>query len=455
MLLGKVSIIIRTKNEEEWVRHSLEKVFNQKYQGSFEVIIVDNASSDNTVQIAKQYPIKTVVNISEYTPGKSLNAGIEKSQGEFLVFLSAHCVPRSDLWLQYLLMHFNEKEIAGVYGRQVPIASSHPSDVRDLYIAFGLERRIQKIDTFFHNANSAIPRRIIDKYPFDESVSNVEDRLWAQSVISDGYQLVYEPSAEVFHYHGIHQMHDHERSAMTFSVLNRQEDFSVNKLLPDSMKPENRQIYCVIPIQQKISDQLSLDQTISLFNRVKSSKYIKDVFVLYDEPSLVDICNEFGFITVKRPEEINDPNIAINKVLCWALKYIERKHYRPEYLLYVNPTFLFSPKGLCDELINDACYKGLDTVFPGIKEFGNYWLYDEQSGYREIGEGFLPRKDKHPIYKALTGLGLITATKNVRQGRLIGERVGVIAVDDFIYSVRTQDAQFNRIVNALNITHEN
>ena len=52
------SIIIRTKNEERWISHCLEAVFSQKIDADLEVVIVDNNSNDNTVEVAKRYPIK-------------------------------------------------------------------------------------------------------------------------------------------------------------------------------------------------------------------------------------------------------------------------------------------------------------------------------------------------------------------------------------------------------------
>ena len=43
--MNKISIIVRTKNEERWIGHCLKSIFEQKYE-SFEVILVDNCSTD-------------------------------------------------------------------------------------------------------------------------------------------------------------------------------------------------------------------------------------------------------------------------------------------------------------------------------------------------------------------------------------------------------------------------
>jgi len=72
-----VSIIIRTKNEEQWIDICLKNIFNQSFK-NFEVIIVDNLSKDKTIQKAKKYPVK-FLKISKFYPGKALNDGAKKA----------------------------------------------------------------------------------------------------------------------------------------------------------------------------------------------------------------------------------------------------------------------------------------------------------------------------------------------------------------------------------------
>eukprot|EP01026_Neomeris_dumetosa_P037162 TRINITY_DN30092_c0_g1_i1.p1 TRINITY_DN30092_c0_g1~~TRINITY_DN30092_c0_g1_i1.p1 ORF type:complete len:113 (+),score=6.45 TRINITY_DN30092_c0_g1_i1:90-428(+) len=85
----KVSIIIRTKNEEKWIGSCLDAVFRQSFR-DFEVVLVDNSSTDRTVEKAKKYPI-TLVELEEFLPGKAINDGVRASKGEILVILSGHC----------------------------------------------------------------------------------------------------------------------------------------------------------------------------------------------------------------------------------------------------------------------------------------------------------------------------------------------------------------------------
>lgn len=114
----EISIIIRTFNEERRIGHCLRSIFKQDF-GSFEVIVVDNNSSDHTVEIAKRYPIAKIVKIDKFYPGKAINDGVRASSGKYIVCISAHCIPVNDFWLENLYKNLNgNPKAAGVYGRQ-------------------------------------------------------------------------------------------------------------------------------------------------------------------------------------------------------------------------------------------------------------------------------------------------------------------------------------------------
>ena len=164
----KVSIIVRTKNEERWIDKCLAAIAEQQHK-NHEVIVVDNDSTDATVAKAKAFAVK-LVNISQFRPGEALNIGIRASTGDVIVCLSAHCIPTGPDWLGNLITPLADANVAGVYGRQEPLPFSDPHDKRDLLTVFGLDRKEQQRDPFFHNANSAILRSTWEKFPFDEEV---------------------------------------------------------------------------------------------------------------------------------------------------------------------------------------------------------------------------------------------------------------------------------------------
>jgi len=214
-----ISIIIRTKNERDWLTRCLAAVAQQDYP-AFEVVVVDNESNDDSVAIARRHKCRIVtISDRDYKHGYALNLGIGAARGDLLAILSGHCIPVHDRWLSTMAAHFEDGGVAGVYGRQVPLPDSDPFDKRDLWTTFGPERRVQKIDYFFHNANSMISRAVWEQYPFDDTINGVEDREWAKTVLARGYRVVYEPIAAVHHFHGIHQGRDAQRAERVVRVI--------------------------------------------------------------------------------------------------------------------------------------------------------------------------------------------------------------------------------------------
>ena len=198
MTKSTVSIIIRGKNEEDWLGICLRAINSQSYK-DFEIIYVDNESSDASVGIAKAHGVKKIKTIKKYLPGLAINKGIEMSDGKYIVIVSAHCIPTNTEWLGSMVDSMKNKKVAGSYGRQLPLPFTSPDDARDLLITFGNEDRIQVNEPFFHNANSIIRRSVWEKIKFDSEITNIEDRDWAKKVQNKKFLINYNSSGCVFH----------------------------------------------------------------------------------------------------------------------------------------------------------------------------------------------------------------------------------------------------------------
>jgi len=221
--MASFSVLVRTKNEEKYIERCLRAIRSQKNIESLEIILIDNLSTDSTVSKARKY-CDQIVSIENFTPGKALNLGASYANFEFVAIISGHCIPQSNIWLQELLRPLNgnkefSKNIVGVYGRQIPEAESSPLDKRDLWNIFREEDRLQIRDVFFHNANSLIPREVLLNYPFDDFVTNVEDRLWGEEMIRKGFSLYYAARAAVYHWHGINHAGDVSRADKVVKIL--------------------------------------------------------------------------------------------------------------------------------------------------------------------------------------------------------------------------------------------
>jgi len=95
---SKVSVIIPTYNRADLLPRAINSVLNQIFQ-NFELIIVDDGSTDNTRQVVEEFQkkdkrIKYIWQENSGAPAKPRNTGIKNSQGEYIAFLD-----HDDEWL--------------------------------------------------------------------------------------------------------------------------------------------------------------------------------------------------------------------------------------------------------------------------------------------------------------------------------------------------------------------
>jgi 2-desacetyl-2-hydroxyethyl bacteriochlorophyllide A dehydrogenase len=194
--MPKTSIIIRTFNEEKHLGDLLRSIRKQDYK-DWEIVIVDSGSTDNTLNIAQDFGCDTILQIKsrDFTFGYSLNTGCRQSRGEYLVFVSAHVLPRGEQWLANLLAPFSDEKVAMVYGRQAGASDSKFSEGRDF------QRIFTDSSGYANNANAAVRRNFWREHPFDEYLFGLEDVDWAKRAQERGLRIIYQPKAVIYHIH--------------------------------------------------------------------------------------------------------------------------------------------------------------------------------------------------------------------------------------------------------------
>jgi len=228
------SIIIRANNEERHIGRLLAGIQQQTIRQP-EIILVDSGSTDATLAIAQQYPVRVVhIPPAEFTFGRSLNLGIAAAQGEFIIIASAHVYPVYPDWLEHLLAPFSDPQVALVYGRQRGEAGTRFSE-NQVFARWYPERGnpAQK-HPFCNNANAGIRRDLWEEHPYDETLSGLEDLAWARWAVGKGYHLAYIAEAEVVHVHEEQPrqvFNRYRREAMAFKHIYPQERFGLRDFL--------------------------------------------------------------------------------------------------------------------------------------------------------------------------------------------------------------------------------
>ena len=209
----KISVIIRVKDEEQWIGHCIQSVLDLIDKP--EIVIVDNNSTDDSIKVSslfiedpnldktsRNYTKIKFVKINNYTPGKALNLGVKNCSNPYILVLSAHCILKK-INIDKLIDSLS-KNIA-VFGNQIPVLNGNKINKRYIWSHFvdkNVLNMFSKLENryFFHNALSFFKKELLIKYPFDENLYGKEDRYWATFMINKHKKnIMYLPDFEVEH----------------------------------------------------------------------------------------------------------------------------------------------------------------------------------------------------------------------------------------------------------------
>ena len=113
--LPSVSVVIGVYNGAEMIGKCLESLLDQNYPSHlFDIIVVENGSTDDTVEVVRRYPVRLYQN-----PTRGLaaarNYGLKHSEAEIIATTDADCVAHPD-WLCELVSPYADPEVGGVGG---------------------------------------------------------------------------------------------------------------------------------------------------------------------------------------------------------------------------------------------------------------------------------------------------------------------------------------------------
>ncbi|MCR9249739.1 MAG: glycosyltransferase family 2 protein [bacterium] len=220
-----ISIVVRTYNEEKYLRKLLESFLTQS-TSDFEIIIVDSGSTDSTLEIVEDFDCKLVkIKKEDFSFGRSLNYGCEAAKGEILVFISAHCIPTNNQWLENLTKPFENNEVALCYGRQIGYSTTKFSERQVFEKYFPEKIEDQQGGFFCNNANSAIRKSLWNEKHFDENLTGLEDMDWAKHFFYKGKKIQYVPSSLIYHIH--------EEGWRKIKIRYEREAFALKEIMPE------------------------------------------------------------------------------------------------------------------------------------------------------------------------------------------------------------------------------
>ena len=190
----------------------------------------------------------------------------------------------------------------------------------------------------------------------------------------------------------------------------------------------------------------------------KGSRWINKVVVSTDSEKIASLTRSLGAETpFLRPASLSKPGVALTEVLKHCIELLEKKeNYSAEIVVLLEVTHPLRPAGLIDEVIDILIREGLDTVFVAREERHEFWTFDASGELNRVGEqgglrqdDSLPRETKRPLYKEMGGLATAIRASVIREGRRLGDRVGLVPLRDATSLVDLHDEDGMRLAEAL------
>ena len=211
--MDKISVLIRCRNEERWIGHSIQSVIDNFNKP--EIVIVNNNSTDSSMGIVRMfkkdeslgnggnYTDIKIHNIDGYSPGKSLNYGVTKCSNDYVLVLSAHCV-LNEVHFGKIKAYLEDHCVVG--GKQIPIYKGKKITPRYVWSNFKVKDEVNLFSEsedryFLHNAFAFYKKQVLIDNPFNENLDAKEERYWVNDMIDKGYKSYYDEASRCYHHY--------------------------------------------------------------------------------------------------------------------------------------------------------------------------------------------------------------------------------------------------------------
>jgi glycosyltransferase involved in cell wall biosynthesis len=271
-----VSLVMCTRNRAASLDSCLQALVRLKADTPYELVLVDNGSSDNTAAILAEFASRQqmpVVLVSEPRPGVSQgrNAGIKAAKGDVIAFTDDDCYPAED-FLTAITQCFQDNTLGFLGGRVLLFDPADlPITIQPLNRVVTLPASTYIQPGLIHGANFAFRREVLDRIGgFDIHLGPgtrcmaADDTDLLQRASAAGFLGLYSPTPVVHHHHRRQTAKDEHRILRAYSI-SRGAYF-----LKGLTSPDTRRLY-YWPVLKRLCGHFAYFRFMTLFQECKGA----------------------------------------------------------------------------------------------------------------------------------------------------------------------------------------
>ena len=196
----QISIIVPTYNSELTLKRCIESLKSQTLsRKNYEIIVADDGSEDNTVKIAKEIHVDTIINGEHHSAANARNSGANNAKADLIAFIDSDCKAKEN-WAKLMV---EELKTNAVVGGSLMNGSSNLISWAEYLMEFSdfSNKHDRSYVKFTPASNVAFHKNLFLRVGGFPSLKNIsEDYSLGQELAKHGAKILFVPEIQVYHY---------------------------------------------------------------------------------------------------------------------------------------------------------------------------------------------------------------------------------------------------------------
>ncbi|MFC2058398.1 glycosyltransferase [Chloroflexota bacterium] len=421
-----VSIIVATYNNAPFLKQSIDSVLKQTYQ-SWELIIVDDASTDSTQDILREYEkdgrIEILINERNLGLTKSCNIALGKCRGEYIMrldgddFLDEHAIA-------ILTMILDSKPDVDLVDCDHFLVDED-GDVIEYVRRKKLYDEVEVLD--LPPISTAV---MIRRHCYD-ILNGYNEELTCQDTYDFWMRFIqkfraYNINLPLWYYrqHGGTLTKNKERilemRRLAKNILIDEEGY---------LKNEGSRVLAIIPMRA-ISDfpfKLALHQIANqplisyVIQTALNTKVLDRVIVTTEDTEIANVARGHGTEVIIRPKKLAKLHTPIEGTILFVLKELERENYKPDIVVILNANSPLMSTDNIEEAINTLIIYKSDSVISVVEDKKLHYTHDKY-GLTPLYRRRKVRLEREDLYEE-NGAIYVSRRDIIRKESFLGQTI--------------------------------